>query len=56
LSKGFRQPFDRQLKNGKHGFKMGQLDGEKGFAGQRKGKIGYNLTQSDIVGMTGGNK
>jgi len=52
LSKGFRQPFDRQLKNGKHGFKMRQLDGIKDTAGCRKGKIGYNLTQSDIAGIT----
>jgi len=42
LSKGFRQPFDRQLKNGKRGFKMRQLDGKKNFAGCRKGKHGQN--------------
>jgi len=36
--KTFRAPFDRQLKNGKRGFKMGQLDERKYFVDYRKGK------------------
>jgi len=36
--KSFRTPFDRRLKNGKRGFKMGQSDERKYFVDYRKGK------------------
>ena len=36
--KTFRTPFDRRLKNGKRGFKMGQSDERKYFVHYAKGK------------------
>jgi len=36
--KSFRAPFDRQLKNGKRGFKMGQSDKRTYLAYYAKGK------------------
>ena len=48
LWKAFAHPFDRQLKNGKRGFKMGQLDGEKLFSYYRKNVIDKSIIKINV--------